>query len=198
MMSSKRIHVLAAVGFGLILGMVPIAHAQGTAEWAGNAWSYARVKSYLSRSDRLGRADTKTNTVTFSGSNITIDMTAFQPGYRDMTFEQHDLTNPTIVVPEGATIQWNLVNMDIGSGMEHGIIITRKSPPYAALPLRQTGPGTARIMPLLPWRSTENLKQAKYAEKGITFRTPPSGVYWYYCPAPGHAAMGMYGKFIVK
>ncbi|OBS09714.1 cupredoxin domain-containing protein [Acidihalobacter prosperus] len=53
-----------------------------------------------------------------------------QPGHPDTAFEVRGITNPTLVVPAGATAHLNLVNMDCGNNMEHGVIITRVPPPY--------------------------------------------------------------------
>jgi hypothetical protein len=43
--------------------------------------------------------------VRFSGHEVIIDMTAVQPGHDDGTFEVHDISNPTLVVPHDAALE---------------------------------------------------------------------------------------------
>lgn len=169
-----------------------------TAGWGGAVMDYAQVATYLAASDSLGRADKKARTVIFSGPEVTIDMVAVQPGYDDGTFEVHGIANPTLIVPLGAVVHMNLVNMDYGDDMEHGVIITPAGPPYAYMSMMQIGQGLAGVMPLLPWRSDKNVKASQYAELGSTFVARAPGTYWYVCPTPGHARKGMYGRFIVR
>lgn len=164
--------------------------------WGGAVWSYAQVKRYLATSETEGVVDGRT--VRFKGSDITIDMVAVQPDHPDGTFEVHGVTNPTLVVPTGATVHLNLVNMDYGSDMEHGVVVSPVAPPYGAYAMMQTGPGLARIAPPIPWRSAEDPGKADYAEAGTTFIARRPGVYWYVCQTPGHAAKGMFGKLLVQ
>jgi rusticyanin len=166
--------------------------------WGGQVWNYAKVKQYLKASSEYGRADPATHTVRFTGRQVIIDMTAVQPGHDDGTFEVHNITNPTLVVPQGAVVHLNLVNMDYGKDMEHGVIITPAGPPYAYMSMMQTGPGFAGVMPLLPWRNADDVAQADYAAQGTTFVARTPGTYWYVCPTPGHAKKGMYGKFVIS
>lgn len=166
--------------------------------WGGQVWDYVKVQQYLKASSEYGRADPAAHTVRFSGHEVIIDMTAVQPGHDDGTFEVHDIANPTLVVPQGAVVHLNLVNMDYGKDMEHGVIITPAGPPYAYMSMMQTGPGFAGVMPLLPWRNADDLTKADYAAQGTTFVASRPGTYWYVCPTPGHAKKGMYGKFVVE
>ncbi|KFE36548.1 hypothetical protein DW2_00280 [Thioclava atlantica] len=110
----------------------------------------------------------------------------------------HGVTNPTFVVPAGATVHLNLVNMDYGSDMEHGVGVSPAAPPYGAYAMMQTGPGLARIAPPIPWRSAEDPGKADYAEAGTTFVVRRPGVYWYVCQTPGHAAKGIFSKLLVQ
>ena len=140
---------------------------------------YDQATSYIRESDRVGEADSKDNTVTYSGSDVVIDMVAVQPGHDDQTFEVHGLTNPTLVVPLGAVVHLNLVNMDYGNTMEHGVILTPVPPPYPYMLMMATGPGLAEVMPLLPWRSAEPVQSAQYASLGAAFVARQPGTYWY-------------------
>lgn len=166
--------------------------------WGGATWSYAQVKQYLAASNAQGTVDKAGKTVRFSGHEVVIDMVAVQPGHDDGTFEVHGVTNPTLVVPAGATVHLNLVNMDYGKDMEHGVIITPVAPPYQHNVMMQTGRGLAGISPPIPWRSAKDITQSEYAAVGATFVARSPGVYWYICQTPGHAAKGMYGKFVVS
>lgn len=166
--------------------------------WGGGVLDHGQVAAYLREGDGNGVADPKTNTVTFTSKDAVIDLVAVQPDHKDQTFEVHGLVNPTLVVPLGATVHLNLVNMDYGNNMEHGVIVTPAPPPYPYMSMMATGPGVAWVMPLLPWRSSETVQQARFASLGATFVAQRSGTYWYVCPTPGHAGEGMYGKFVVR
>lgn len=168
------------------------------AGWGGEVWNYAQVTRYLADSNRLGEVEADSRAVRFSGPEVTINMVAVQPGHDDGTFEVHGITNPTLSVPLGAVVHMNLVNMDYGNNMEHGVIITPAEPPYAYMSMMQTGSGLAGVMPFLPWRSDKDIKMAQYAALGSTFVARAPGTYYYVCLTPGHAAKGMYGRFIVR
>ncbi len=96
-----------------------------------------------------------------------------QPGHEDQAFEVHGLTNPTLVVPLGAQVHFNLVNMDYGDGMEHGVILT--PPPYPYMSMIATGPGLAAIVPLLSWRRDNTVTEVQYASLGISFVARDAG-----------------------
>ncbi len=180
-------------------GMMGLAGADRPVDpdWGGGVLSSAQVRAYLAAAPAAARVDAKADTITYSGRDITIDMVAVQPGHDDQTFEVGGLTNPTLVVPAGATVHLNLVNMDWGRNMEHGVIITLAPPPYPYMAMMATGPGLAQVMPLLPWRSAKDLQQAQYASLSATFVAGNAGTYWYVCPTPQHAQKGMYGKLVV-
>ncbi|MDR3533094.1 MAG: hypothetical protein P4L90_21360 [Rhodopila sp.] len=169
-----------------------------TSDWGGGVLDYRQVNAYLQQGDQTGTADPKTNTVTYNDKDVTVDLVAVEPGHKDQTFEVHGLVNPTLVVPVGATVHLQLVNMDYGDNMEHGIIVTPVPPPYPYMSMMATGSGVAEVMPLLPWRSEKVEPQAQYASLGATFVAQQPGTYWYVCPTPQHAEEGMYGKFVVE
>jgi rusticyanin len=167
-------------------------------DWGGGVLNYAQASAYIVQGNAAGVADAKTNSVTYSGKEVTIDLVAVQPGHKDQTFEVHGLTDPTLIVPLGATVHLNLVNMDYGENMEHGVILTAAPPPYPYMAMMETGLGVAGIMPPIPWRSSEDATKASYASFGTTFVAREAGTYWYMCPTPDHAQEGMYGKFVVQ
>lgn len=188
----------AGYGPGMMMGGAAMNDRPAATGWGGAVWDYARVSRYLAASGMQGAVDKAGKTVSFSGSEVTIDMVAVQPGHDDGTFEVRGVSNPTLVVPAGATVHLNLVNMDYGKNMQHGVIITSAVPPYRRYVMMQTGPGLAGIAPPLPWRSAKNIERSDYAVKGTTFVARTPGVYWYICQTPGHAEKGMYGKFVVR
>jgi hypothetical protein len=109
--------------------------------WGGAVLDHRQVTAYLQQGDENGQADPKANSVTYTGKDVVIDLVAVQPGHKDQTFEVHGLVDPTLVVPLGATVHLNLVNMDYGDNMEHAVIITPAPPPYPFMPMMATGPG---------------------------------------------------------
>nr|WP_295744342.1 hypothetical protein [uncultured Acidocella sp.] len=134
-----------------------------TAGWGGKTLSYAEAKSYIQYGDTHGVADAKANSVTFTGQDVVINLVAMQPGYQDQTFELHGLTNPTIIVSQGATVQLNLLNMDYGNNMEHTAAISTAPPPYPYMSMMYLGAPQVPPMPELPWRSGNDPKTAQYA-----------------------------------
>ncbi|WP_156030064.1 hypothetical protein [Thiomonas sp. FB-Cd] len=181
-------------------GMMGFAQSDRPVEpgWGGAVLDYAQVRDFLAGSTQGARVDARTHTVTFSGRDVRIAMVAVQPGHPDQTFEVAGLTNPTLVVPRGATVRIDLVNMDYGRNMEHGLIITAVPPPYPYMAMMATGPGLVQLEPLLPWRSDSRLRAASYAALSTSFVAGEPGTYWYVCPTPEHAEKGMVGRFIIR
>lgn len=156
---------------------------------------WAEARALVARSGEGATLERGTNTVVFTGPRITIDMIAVQPDKPDTTFEVAGLVNPTIRVPRGAVIDLQLVNMDYGRDMAHGVVITRVPPPYATMSVPMMG--TVGVAPLAP-RTSEDLGSARYAVAGATFRATTPGTYYYLCQVPGHARDGMYGTLVVQ
>ena len=127
-----------------------------------------QATSYIRECDRGGEAYFKDNTVTYSGSDVVIDGGGPARSRRS-DVRVHGLTNPTLVVPLGAVVHLNLVNMDYGNTIEHGVILTRVPPPYPYF-MMATGPGLGEVMPLLPGgalsrsraRSTHHLERRSW------------------------------------
>ncbi len=167
----------------------------GYGAYRGQTLTYDAATAMIQASSNGATMDIATNTVTYTGNDITLDVIAVQPGKPDTTFEIAGLVDPTIKIPRGATITLNLVNMDYGTDMAHGIIITRLPPPYPYMGTMMTA--TGGVPPLYP-RSSEDLQAASYASGTAYFRATTPGTYYYLCQVPGHAQQGMYGKIIVE
>ena len=140
--------------------------------------------------------DSATNTVTYSGSTITIDAIAVQPDKPDTTFEIAGLVDPTLHLPRNAIVIIRLINMDYGADMPHGLVVTSTPPPYPFMTMPMMGGATGGIPPLAA-RSATDVQAAQYQAGSARFRTTTAGTYYYLCQVPGHAQKGMYGKIIV-
>lgn len=169
-----------------------------TPNWGGEVLDYSEARAFIHFGNEHGEADAHINTVTFDGRNVTIDLVAVEPGFDDQTFELHGLRNPTIIVPLGAMVHFNLLNMDYGNNMEHTAEIVQTPPPYPYMTMMYLGAPVAPRLPELPWRSADSVRKANFAAVGNVFFANIPGTYWYVCPTPEHASKGMYGKFVVR
>lgn len=140
--------------------------------------------------------------VIFSGDRITIPVVAVAPNVSDTTFEIHSRVNPTLLVPAGARLRFELVNND--ADMPHTLDVTRAAPPYAHVPanIPLTPPKNPRSVPglfaatgIIPARDDRHPPlSTRFTD---WFQLAP-GTYYYVCAMPGHARHGMDGKLIVR
>jgi len=167
----------------------------------GQALDFDAARTMIRQGGKGAIIDPTTNTVTYDGTNVTLDVIAVQPGKPDTTFEVAGLVDPTVKIARGATVTLRLVNMDYGSDMPHGLVITRTPPPYPYMAVPMMGGGMMRGgtvgIPPLDARSDENLQNATYASATVQFRAAAPGTYDYVCQVPGHAQGGMYGTLVV-
>lgn len=164
---------------------------------AGSRISWARGRAVLRDSKRAGVRHGR-RVLMFRGKRVAIALVAHAPSHPDMSFETGGLTNPTVCVSQGAQVTLEVLNMDYGPGMAHGLVITSAKPPYPAQ-LGRHLPHVLADIPALPPRSSARLQKARYAEKTVRFVAGRAGTYYYVCPVPGHAlAFGMYGRFVVR
>ncbi len=110
------------------------------------------------------------------------------------SFEILGLFNPTLVIKEGVTVNFIVVNIDTDS--EHNFVLSSHGPPYPYMTGMETmnseGYPSMASMIFLPPTSSGHFY---YYNMSYTFSQP--GVYWYLCTYPGHAENGMYGKIVV-
>ncbi|HEY8891708.1 MAG TPA: hypothetical protein VIM70_15810 [Clostridium sp.] len=134
--------------------------------------------------------DKKNNTITFTGKNITIVLLG-SPKIADDKFFIGGLTNPTIQVPKDANISLKMINKD--DGMPHGVEITDAPPAYNYMTMMDGNIYPNAFISPLPEASKD-----KYSTSVATFTSNQEGTFYYICQYPGHAAKGMYSKFIIK
>ncbi len=148
------------------------------------------------------------NTLLFSSGNITLVILAMgvqrainlthelPPPYDSNSsgnaFVIYGLINPTLIVPKGAIIHVEFINLD--SGEYHNVIMTATGPPYQYMPMSAMN-GIVSMMPIIP---PADYSGGYATEYNYTTAFDNSGAYWYLCMYPGHAQMGMYGKIIVE
>lgn len=126
-------------------------------------------------------------TVTYSGKTVHVVAAAVLPGFPFPSFEIHDVKNPTLDIPAGATVDVTFINTNKGFG--HSFDITKKAPPYAVMP---------NIKPIVAGTGFSPVpKGGKFSYTDFTWH-PAAGTYYYVCQIPGHAATGMFGKIVVK
>ncbi len=170
--------------------------ASGPTPVVGSRLSWRRGQAVLRDSERAG-VHHGHGALIFRGKQVAIAIVARAPHHPDMSFETGGLTNPTLCVPQGTQVTLEVMNMDYGPGMAHGLVITSAKPPYPVR-LRRHLPHVLADIPALPPRSRARLQTARYAEQTVRFIAGRPGTYYYICPVPGHAlAFRMYGRFIV-
>lgn len=135
--------------------------------------------------------DRVANRLTFSGQRVALTVLA-SPTMPAENFRIAGLTNPTVVVPRGATVTISLVNAD--EDMAHGLVVTTGGDSSSYMPMMTTSlafPGAAVWFLGTP-------TPAGMHEATMTFTASTPGTYTYLCSVPGHAQEGMVGTFVVE
>lgn len=130
------------------------------------------------------------NRIVFSRPDVRFTVLGGPQGQRDLTYRIAGLVNPTVVVPKGSTVHIEFVNAD--ASMPHNFVLSAAAPPFTSgIPTSTAfaGAGTSVLSPG---------SNGEMNEQGITFTATSAGTYTYLCTVPGHAAGGMYGRFIVQ
>ena len=111
------------------------------------------------------------------------------------SFEIQGLYNPTIVIKEGVTVHFTVVNIDTDS--EHNFVLSSQGPPYSYMSgMGSMGSGGYNSMTSMSFLSPTNSGHFYYYNVSYSFSQ--TGTYWYLCTYPGHAENGMYGKIVVE
>jgi rusticyanin len=162
----------------------------GLAGRAPQSVPVSQVKALSEQVPAGASIDTRTRTINFHTSSVSFTVVAIAPGEPDMTFTVAGLTNPTIIVPTGATVAVRFINNDTDEA--HGWLITSHKPPF------EFGqPATPAIARAYSGVVGDPVGGSDGANT-ITFTAGSAGSYEYICPMPGHAQMGMNGLFIVR
>ena len=178
---------LASVGF-LWQGGYSVGHG-ATAVGPNNGWnmmsgrgsmSWTQIASYRGSQPAWESNDT----IAFSGASIDVMvlMGPMSEGTSMYTFVVDNLSNPTLIFPEGARVTMTVVNIDTDA--YHGLALTSDAPPYSSNVMTSMMYSSASTGLLPP-------SSAVYAAQRISFAF--TGVVYYVCPVPGHAQLGMYG-----
>lgn len=105
-----------------------------------------------------------------------------------LTFTIGGLTNPTIQVKPGSQIVVHFLNI---GGANHSFGIVTQGPPYGTEPPTEIAfPGAES--------PDAHMGTMQGSNASFSFTVGAAGTYWYVCHVPGHAAAGMYGKFVVQ
>ncbi len=136
-------------------------------------------------------ADRSANRLTFTSASVHLVVLA-SPSMPAESFYVAGMTNPTIVVPEGARVSIELVNSD--SDMAHGLVVTESGAGSSWMPMMTASPLFAGAALWFLGESTP----AGMHEGTLAFTAAAAGTYEYVCPVPGHAEEGMAGTFVVS
>ena len=188
-------------GYGSMMG--------GTS--AGNFSTQVSIntaESYANVMPQYAQRYTNNDTLVFRSNNITlvvlamgvqraINLTHEQPPPYDSNssgnaFVIYGLINPTVIIPKGAIVHVEFINLD--SSEYHNVIVTATGPPYQYMPMSAMN-GIVSMMPVIPHADYSSGYAHEY-NYTTAFGNP--GAYWYICMYPGHAQMGMYGKIVVE
>lgn len=185
-----------------IAGMMGGAGNFGTQVSINTAESYANVvphyvQRYANNDTLVFESNNITLIVLAMGVQRAVNLTQEQPPPYDSAssgnaFVIYGLINPTVIIPKGAIIHVEFINLD--SEEYHNVIMTAAGPPYQYMPMSAMN-GIVSMMPMIPHADYSGGYAYEY-NYTTAFGNP--GTYWYICTYPGHAQMGMYGKIIVE
>ena len=135
--------------------------------------------------------DHRSNTILFSSQSVDLAVVA-SPSMPSENFRAAGLSNPNIVVPQGARVRVEFVNAD--PDMAHGFVVATQAAGNAAMPMmtaKRAFSGSAL------WFLGDPTSAGLHAAT-LSFTVSSPGTYSYFCPLPGHAQEGMVGSFVVE
>ncbi|QSO51374.1 hypothetical protein JZ785_21510 [Alicyclobacillus curvatus] len=162
-------------------------------------WDYSLVETLTPAETTTAINDSLTNatinktnnSVTYTGTDVKIVVLAAPQG-QENKFVVGGLTNPTIYIAKGATVEMRLVNEDLK--LPHGLAITSAQPPYESVGIfQQTGIYTGSLISPIPWAT-----DTAYPTDVTVFTASKAGTFYYVCQVPTHAENGMYGKVVIN
>ncbi|MGI8554321.1 MAG: hypothetical protein ACR2PL_26580, partial [Dehalococcoidia bacterium] len=123
--------------------------------------------------------DPGNNRITFQTKDVHLAVLAGPEGGPDMTFRIAGLADPTIVVPQGATVTVQFVNAD--SDTSHGWLLSAAQPPFTSMAMMDARRAfsSSFATPL------GNPTSAGMHTETISFTAAAAGRYSYLCPVVG-------------
>ncbi len=190
----KTVVIVSAIIFILLVGVLFILGYQNSLmKSLPTNITEAQLRD-LSLTDNIDIVVNKANNeIEFHGLKITIPIIASPSNGNMYSFGVYGLVNPTIIVPKDSEITLKFVNAD--DDMYHGVFITNGSPPYPFMGVSMFNRPAfvnSYVEPLAPEES------GNYKSLSNTFKADKNGIFYYVCQIMGHAANGMYGKFVIK
>ena len=130
--------------------------------------------------------------ISFQTKDVNLWVLASPDWGTDMTFRIAGLTDPTLIVPQGARVTVHFVNADVDTS--HGWLLTSAAPPFSFMAMMSAPPAVSgAFAPPLG-----DATSAGMPVETVSFIAATAGRYTYLCPVPGHAQRGMYGAFLVQ
>jgi rusticyanin len=182
----------AAVGFSSRSLAARIARQVGTrlAGKAPQTVSTSQARTLSEQAPAAARIDRSARTITFTGTSVSFTVVAIPPFGPDMTFGIAGLSNPKVIVRKGARVTVRFINADPNEA--HAWMVTSRQPPFTF---------GQSVIPAITGAFAGVIGDPTAAGDGastITFQASTVGSYYYICPMPGHAQMGMYGGLVVR
>lgn len=147
---------------------------------------------------RLGEAVPAGATADRAGNRLVVGARSVRlvvlasPSMPSENFRIAGMTNPTVVVPDGAQVSIELVNAD--ADMAHGLVVTASGAASWRMPMMAGGPAFEGAGVWFLGASTASGMHTGQ----FSFTASAPGTYQYVCPVPGHAREGMAGTFVVS
>ncbi len=181
-------------GMGGMMGRGSSGMMTGSSAMGGTAQSATPV-SIRALTVRLAGAaaiDRRADTIIERTKRVHLVALASPEGVPDMTWNVDGLVNPTVVIPRGARVTIDLFNAD--EDHQHGWELTVTPPPYRfmAMMYAAVAQPSSFAMPV------QEASSARWLGHSLHFTAADSGTFYYFCPVPGHAQKGMYGKLVVR
>jgi rusticyanin len=175
---------------------------------AANATARHIPASVLKGADVIRKNDTiifhtlNVTLLVFANSNTWVQALTKMPipGYDNVSvtsnaFDIDGLYMPTLVIPNGATINVTFINMDATD--HHNFVLSTFPPPYDEYIMQSMNVNGSMVTmtPLLSPISSSNM--ASEFQYNVVLQTNATRM-WYLCMFPNHAMLGMYGNITIS
>jgi rusticyanin len=161
---------------------------------AGAAPQYVAEEQARAFGDQVppgASVDRASKRIMFQAASVHLKVLGSPEGGPEMTFRSAGLSNPTISVPRGATVEVEFINGDPDAS--HAWELVRGQGRFPYMPMMGSQPAFAGSMGMpLGVPSSRG-----WPAETLSFTAGEAGMYTYLCPVPGHAQKGMHGQFLV-